>query len=83
MVLKIASDEVQEVRRALSAAHTELLAKLSRVEGCLSHGSGLDLCRRKWTLESMLNQLDHTDDPSPVLEIVAADQQAASRMEAA
>ncbi len=83
MVLKIASDEVQEVRRALSAAHTELLTKLSRVEGCLSYGSGLDLCRRKWTLENLLSQLDHPDDPYPVLELVTADQREASRMEAA
>jgi hypothetical protein len=34
----------------------------------------LELCRRKWKLEALLHQLDHSDDSHPVLELVPAGQ---------
>ena len=74
MVLKLASDEVQEVHRALSAAYVQVLRELSRVDGYLNRKEGLELCQRKWKLEALLHQLDHSDDPHPVLELVPAGQ---------
>jgi hypothetical protein len=74
MVLKLASDEVQEVQRALSAAYVQLLRELSRVDGYPNRKEGLELCQRKWKLEALLHQLDHSDGPHPVLELVPAGQ---------
>lgn len=74
MVLKLASDEVQEVQRALLAAYVLLLRELSRVDGYLNRKEGLVLCQRKWKLEALLHQLDHSDGPHPVLELVPAGQ---------
>jgi hypothetical protein len=72
MVLKLASNEVQEVRRALSAAYVQVLRELSRGGGFPSGKPELELCQRKWKLEFLLRQLDHPDDPPPVLEVVPA-----------
>ncbi len=74
MVLKLASDEVQELQRALLAAYVPLIRELSRVDGYLNRKEGLELCQRKWKLEALLHQLDHSDDPHPVLELVPAGQ---------
>ncbi|RPI07840.1 MAG: hypothetical protein EHM65_11230 [Acidobacteriales bacterium] len=73
MVLRIASDEVQEVRRALSAAHLQMLRKLGRQDGYLNRKAGLELCQRKWKLEALLYQLDHPGDSPPVLEVAPAE----------
>ena len=83
MVLKLASDEVREVQRALSAAYSDVLRQLGRVEGFLSPSPGLELCQRKWKLEAVLRQLDHSDDPPPVLELVSASRREAVCQEAA
>ena len=72
MVLRLASDEVQEVHRALSAAHLQVLRELSRMESYLNRRAGLELCRRKWKLEALLQQLDHCDAPPRVLGVVRA-----------
>jgi hypothetical protein len=72
MVLKLTSDEVREVHKALSAAHRQVLWDLSRVEPYVNREAGLELCRRKWKLETLLRQLDQSDDPPPVLELVPA-----------
>ena len=83
MVLKLASDEVQEVHRALSTAYLQVLRELSRGEGVLSHKPGLELCQRKWRLEALLHELDHSGDPPAVLELVPASDSEASHSEAA
>ena len=83
MVLKLASDEVQEVHRALSAAYLQVLRDLSRGEGVLSHKPGLELCQRKWRLEALLHQLDDSGDPPPVLELVPPGDREPSHSEAA
>ncbi len=72
MVLKIASDEVREVRRALSGAYRQVLWELSQVEPYVNRERGLELCRRKWKVDSLLRQLDRCDDPPPVLELIPA-----------
>ena len=72
MVLKLTSDEVGEVRRALSAAHSDVLRELSRVEGLMSPKLGLELCRRKWKLEDLLHRLGQPADPPVPLELVSA-----------
>ena len=74
MILKLATDEVQEVQRALMAAYAQLIRELSRADGYLNRKEGLELCRRKWKLEALLRQLDHSDAPHPVLELVPAGQ---------
>jgi hypothetical protein len=82
-VLRLASDEVQEVHRALSAAHLQILRELSRMDGYLNRKAGLELCRRKWKLEALLHQLDHYDNLPPVLEVVRAGSREALHSEAA
>jgi hypothetical protein len=74
MTLKLASDEVEEVKRALLAAYARLVRELSRVNGYLNREEGMGLCQRKWKLEALLHQLDHSDAPPPVLELVPAGQ---------
>jgi hypothetical protein len=74
MVLKLAGDEVQEVHRALSSAHLQVLRELSRVDGYTNRKAGLELCKRKWKLEALLHQFGRSDDPHPVLELVPAGQ---------
>jgi len=83
MVLRFASDEVQEVHRALSSAYVQLLRELSRVDGYLNRKEGLELCQRKWRLEALLHQLDHSDGPATVLELVPAGSREALESEAA
>ena len=83
MVLKLASDEVQELHRVLSAAYLQTLRELSRVDGYLNRKAGLELCRRKWKLEAVLHQLDRSEDSPPVLELVPATSREASHSEAA
>jgi hypothetical protein len=83
MVLKLASDEVQEVRRALLAAYVQLLRELSRVDGYLNRKEGLELCQRKWKLEALLHQLEHSEGPAPVLELVPAEAAPSVRAELA
>jgi len=72
MTLSLANDEVQEIRRALSTAHLQVLGELSRMESYLNRKAGLELCRRKWKLEALLQQLDHGGAPPRVLEVVPA-----------
>ena len=83
MILKLTSDEVQEVQRALSAAYAQTIRELSRVDGYLNRQKGLELCQRKWKLEALLQQLDHSDDRHPVLELVPAGQAPSVELEAA
>ncbi len=83
MVLKLASDEVQEVRRALSAAYSDVLRELGRATGFLSPEPALDLCHRKSKLEALLHQLDHADERPPALELVSAGLRETLRKEAA
>ncbi len=83
MVLKLASDEVREVRRALSGAYRRVLTELSQVEACLNRERGVELCRRKWKLETLLRQLDHNEEPPPVIELVPVGRRDALRRAAA
>jgi len=83
MVLKLASDEVREVHKALSAAYLMILRELSRVDGYLNGGAGLELCQRKWMLEMLLRQLEHSGAPPPALELVPADRRDLLQTEAA
>jgi hypothetical protein len=83
MVLRLASDEVQEVRRALSAAHLQMLRKLGQEDGYLNRKAGLELCRRKGKLEALIYQLDHPGDSPPLLEVAPAKSREALRSEAA
>ena len=83
MVLKLASDEVREVHRALLAAYLQTLGQLSRVDGYLNRKASLELCQRKWRLEALLHQLGHSYDSPPVLELVPATNREALHSEAA
>ncbi len=83
MVLKLASDEVGEVHRALSAAYLQMLREVGRVDSYVDRKAGLELCRRKWRLETLLRQLDHFDEAPPALELVPAVSRKTVRSEAA
>ena len=83
MVLKLASDEVQEVQSALSVAYRQVLEELSRVDSYVNHKAGLELCQRKWRLEALIGQLEHSDASPPVLELVLADRREELQTEAA
>jgi hypothetical protein len=83
MVLKLASDEVQEIQSALSVAYRQVLGELSRLDSYVDRKAGLELCRRKWRLEALIGQLEHSDAPSPVLELVPAGRREEPQTEAA
>jgi len=71
MTLRLASDDIEEVRRALSSAYGEVIRKLGQSSGF--HGvspAGIQLCRRKWNLEALLRQLDRPEEPPAALEMV-------------
>ena len=67
MTLRLASDDVEEVRRALCSAYGEV--ELGQY-GLGYSPAGIQLCRRKWKLEAMLRQLAGPEEPPPVLEMV-------------
>ncbi len=45
MVLKLASDEVQEVQSALSVAYQQVLREAGRVDGYVDRKAGLEAAR--------------------------------------
>jgi hypothetical protein len=83
MVLKLASNEVREVHRALSAAYLQMLREVARVDSYVDRKAGLELCQRKWRLEALLRQLDNFDGPPPALELVPAVSRKTEQSEAA
>jgi hypothetical protein len=83
MVLKLASDEVQEIQTALSVSYRQVLGELSRVDSYIDRNAGLELCRRKWRLEALIGQLERFDAPTPVLELVPAGRREEPQTEAA
>ena len=70
MILRLASDDIEEVRRALRFAYGEVIRELGKSAGLGFNPAGIELCRRKWKLEAMLRQLDCPDEPAPVLKLV-------------
>ena len=70
ITLKLASDDIDELRRALLSAYGEVVRKLGQSGGGRPSEAGIQLCRRKWKLEAMLRQLDGPERPPAVLEIV-------------
>jgi hypothetical protein len=70
MTLRLASDDIEEVRRALSSAYGEVIRELGRTSGLGGSEAGIQLCRRKWKLEDMLRQLNAREEPPATLEMV-------------
>ena len=83
MTLRLAIDEIEEVRRALSSAYGEVIRELGQYDGLGYSPAGIQLCRRKWKLEAMLRRLDGPEEPPPVLEMVPRRQHAALEQVAA
>ena len=83
MTLRLASDDIEEVRRALYSAYGEVIRELGRSSGLGGSEAGIQLCRRKWKLEAMLRRLDGPEEPPPVLEMVPRRQHAALEQVAA
>ena len=83
MTLRLASDEIEEVRRALSSAYGEVIRELGHYDGLGYSPAGIQLCRRKWKLEAMLRRLDGPEEPPPVLEMVPRRRHAALEQVAA
>jgi len=76
MTLRLASDDIEELRRALSAAYRDVIQELGQSSG-LGGPAGIQLCRRKWKLEAMLRRLDGPEEPPTVLEMVPRRERAA------
>lgn len=84
ITLKVTSDDIEELRRALLNAYGDVIRELGQVT-CLRGPSeaGIQLCRRKWKLEAMLGQLEGPEGPPAVLEIVPRRDHAALEQAAA
>jgi hypothetical protein len=70
MTLRLARDDIEEVRRALSSAYSEVIRELGQFNGLGGGPAAIQLCRRKWNLEAMLDQLDAPEEPPAALEMV-------------
>ena len=81
--LRLASDDVEELRRALLSAHGEVIRESGRTSGRGGSEARIQLCRRKWKLEAMLRQLDGPKEPPAVLIMVPRRDRAALEQVAA
>jgi len=70
MTLRLANDDIEELRRALLSAYGEVIRELGRTSGPGGSDAGIQLCRRKWKLEAMLRQLDGPKEPPAALIMV-------------
>lgn len=70
MTLRLASDDIEELRRALSVAYGEVIRQLGQSSGRGFDPTEIQLCRRKWKLEAILRQLDGPEEPPAVLRMV-------------
>jgi hypothetical protein len=70
MTLRLANDDIEELRRALTSAYREVTGELAQSSGSRVDPSGIQLCRRKWKLEAMLRQLDSPEGPPAALKMV-------------
>lgn len=70
MTLRLASDDIEELRKALSLAYREVTRALGQSSGRGFDPTGIQLCRRKWKLEAILRQLDGPEEPPAVLRMV-------------
>jgi len=70
MTLRVASDDIEEVRSALSSAHTQVIRELGQFNSLGCRPAGIELCRRKWKLEALLREFDGPDEPPAALEMV-------------
>ena len=77
MTLRLATDDIEEVRRALFSAYREVLLKLAQCHGPSASPAGIQLCRRKSRLEAMLRLIEGPEEPPPVLAMVPRQHQAA------
>jgi hypothetical protein len=70
MTLRLAGDDIEELRRALSSAYREVIRQLGQSSRIGIDPPGIQLCRRKWKLEAMLRQLDGPEEPPAVLKML-------------
>jgi len=71
MTLRLASDDIEELRRALSSAYGDVIRDLGQPRALGANQAGMQLCQRKWKLEAILRQLDGPEEPLPALRMVA------------
>ena len=83
MTLRLASDEIEEVRRALSSAYGEVIRDLGQSGGLGGGPAGIQLCWRKWKLEALLRQFDGPQEPPAVLKMIPRRNRAALEQVAA
>ncbi len=83
MTFRLASDEIEELRRALFSAYHELILEIEQSRAMRFDAAGIELCRRKWKLETMLRRLDGPEEPPAVLKLVPRRQQPALELVAA
>lgn len=82
MILRIATEDIEELRRALSSAYGEVIRELDQSSG-RADPVGIQLCRRKWKLQALLRQLDGPEEPPAVLNLVPRRNRAALEQAAA
>ncbi len=70
MTLRIASEDVGEVRSALSTAYKKVIWELGQSRELGAGPARVALCRRKWSLEAILRQLDGPEEPPAALQLV-------------
>jgi len=83
MTLRLAGDDIEELRRALLSAYGEVIRELGRPRALGGSEAGIQLCRRRWKLEAMLRQLDGPEEPPAALKMVPRRQHAALEQVAA
>ena len=83
MTLRLASDDIEELRRALLSVYGEVIRELGRTSGLGGSEAGIQLCQRKWKLTAMLHQLDSPEEPPAALKMVPRRQHAALEQVAA
>jgi len=57
IILKLTPEDVEELRRGLLWAQSEVVRALGDRAGCGYSSMGIDLCQRKWRLQNLLECL--------------------------
>ena len=63
VILRLAEQDVDELRRILVAAEQQTIRALSDLTGCGYLPAGIDLCRRKSRMQHLLRCLDGLEGP--------------------
>ncbi len=71
MTLRLTSEEVKELKRALLQAHGELVRALSGALDCGYSSRNIELYERRANVSRLLDRLDHQPEPPAILDPVS------------